>query len=216
MSNKFNLDTIKEEMATRRSERNSVSEQLGEPISNNQAKDGFLNGLITSFKTGKETHSTKRIKLIENKVDIKEGKAPKFKENTTIEDINTIESYNKNTNFLQNDRDELMYNDLSKKALKNGQTLSESLMSLTGQGQQNNLQQNRSDLNHSQLNDGVKNIVNNYLAENFGFILEESIKNTLLEMYAVDRIKQVLIENKGLIKKIMYEILKENKSKEKT
>lgn len=224
MANKFNLEGIKEEMATRRSERNTVSEQLGESIPNNQAKDGFLNGLITSFNTGKETHATKRIKLIENKVDIREGKTPKFKENS--EDIGALHEVSQNMTsnrgvipintgmnpeLGQAEREELMYAEMSKRALRGGQTLSENLMSVAG-GNHNGGGQ---PIASSQLTEGVKNVVNNYLAENFSLIVEESIKSTILEMYAVERIKEVLHENRGMIKAIMLEILKEMKAKQK-
>ncbi len=224
MANKFNLEGIKEEMATRRSERNSVSEQLGEPIVSGQAKDGFLNGLITSFNTGRETHATKRIKLIENKIDIKEGKTPKFKESgddiVSLQDVNQNRSSNRNNlnintsmspEMAEASRDELMYADMNKKVLRGGQSLSESLMSVGGQGAHNNA----TPIQSAQLNEGIKNVVNNYLAENFGLIVEESIKSTILEMYAVERIKEVLQENKGMIKSIMMEIIKETKAKQK-
>ena len=224
MANKFNLEGIKEEMATRRNERNSVSEQLGESVTNNQAKDGFLNGLMTSFSTGRETHATKRIKLIENKVDIREGKSPKFKEND--EDIVVLHEANQNRNrgvipintnlnpeLGQSERDELMYAQMQKKALRGGQSLSESLMSVAGAG--GNQNGGGQPIASSQLTEGVKNVVNNYLAENFGLIVEESIKSTILEMYAVQRIKEVLQENKSMIKSIVLEILKEMKAKQR-
>lgn len=214
-NNKFNLDGIKQEMEARRTERNSVSEQLGESIANNgQTKDGFLDGLLTSFKTGKETHSTKRIKLIENKVDIKEGKAPKFKENhEELAEINNRVAPKDNIMLPDGDRDELMYAKLGEKARGGGQSLSESLMDISGSNKKSNLsnQQNQP----TALTEGVKNVVNNYLAENFGLIVEESIKNTILEMYAVDRIKQVLFENKALIKGVVLEILRDMKAKQK-
>jgi len=220
MAIKYNLEGIKEEMATRRNERNTVSQQLGEPVNTGQAKDGFLNGLITSFNTGRETHATKRIKLIENKVDIREGKTPKFKENNTdiLPEANQNRTPNRggidnvmNPEFSEADRDELMYAKMSKKALMGGNSLSENLMSFTGQATNNG----GNPIQSSVLTEGVKNVVNNYLAENFGLIVEESIKNTILEMYAVERIKQVLQENKGMLKAIMYEIIKENKAKQK-
>ena len=226
MANKFNLEGLKEEKATRRSERNTVSEQLGEPVTTGQAKDGFLNGLITSFNTGRETHATKRIKLIENKVDIREGKAPKFRENSddiaALHEVSQNRSANRNNlninatmspEMAEASRDELMYAEMAKKSLRGGQSLSESLMSVGGA--QQNYNGAGQPIQSSQLTEGVKNVVNNYLAENFSLIVEESIKSTILEMYAVQRIKEVLNENKGMIKGIMLEILKEMKAKQK-
>lgn len=209
--NKYNLDGIKKEMAARRNERNTVSEQLGESVDVKEAKDGFLNGLLTSYKTGAETSSTKRIKLIENKVDIKEGKQPKFKENNNIShEIAQPKPSNRSVLTEDSfDRDELMYSKLAEKSSRAGQSLSESLMNINSVNNNHN-----QPVQSTVMNENVKNVVNNYLAENFSLIVEESIKNTILEAYAVERIKNVLQENKGLIKSIMLEILKEMKSKQ--
>jgi len=225
MAVKYNLDGIKEEMASRRSERNVVSEKLGETInSSGQPKDGFLNGLLTSFNTGKETHATKRIKLIENNVDIREGKKPKFTENNIQEVVqnNPIRGNNMTPDQSSVDRDELMYAQMSHKALKGGQSLSESLMNVsTGGVNRGGVNGGSNELiQSSTLNEGVKNVVNNYLAENFGLIVEESIKNTILDMYAVERIKDVLNEYykpmiKNTIREVFREIKKEQQEKQK-
>ena len=224
MAVKYNLDGIKEEMASKRSERNTVSEKLGETInSSGQPKDGFLNGLLTSFQTGKETHATKRIKLIENSVDIKEGKKPKFSENNIQEVVqnNPIRVNNMIPEQSSEDRDELMYAQMSHKALKGGQSLSESLMNVSTGGNRGGINGGNNELiQSSTLNEGVKNVVNNYLAENFGLIVEESIKNTILDMYAVERIKDVLNEYykpmiKNTIREVFREIKKEQQEKQK-
>jgi hypothetical protein len=57
--------------------------------------------------------------------------------------------------------------------------------------------------------------VNNYLIENFGPVVEEAIKSTILEMYAVERIKEVLHENKDLVKTIVYDTIRELQAKSK-
>jgi hypothetical protein len=70
-------------------------------------------------------------------------------------------------------------------------------------------------LNEGYLVENVKKVVSNYLIENLGPIMEESIKSTILELYAVDRIKEVLTENKEMIKTIVYETIRELQAKKK-
>jgi hypothetical protein len=71
-------------------------------------------------------------------------------------------------------------------------------------------------INEGYLIENVKKIATNYLIENLGPIMEESIKSTILEMYAVDRIKEVLNENKEMIKTIVYETIRELQAKSKS
>jgi hypothetical protein len=70
-------------------------------------------------------------------------------------------------------------------------------------------------INEGYLTESVKRTVNNYLMENFGPIVEEAIKSTILEMYAVERIKEVLTENKEMIKSVVYETIRELQNKNK-
>jgi len=64
-------------------------------------------------------------------------------------------------------------------------------------------------INEAYLTENVKNTVNNYLSENLGPIFEEAIKSTIIEMYAVERIKEVLTENKEMIKTLVYDTIRE-------
>ena len=70
-------------------------------------------------------------------------------------------------------------------------------------------------INEGYLVENVKKVVSGYLIENLGPIMEESIKSTILELYAVDRIKEVLQENKEMIKTIVYETIRELQAKKK-
>ena len=70
-------------------------------------------------------------------------------------------------------------------------------------------------LNEGYLVENVKKVVNNYLTENLGPIFEEAIKSTIIEMYAVERIKEVLHENKEMIKSLVYDTIREIQQKNK-
>ena len=70
-------------------------------------------------------------------------------------------------------------------------------------------------LNEAALVENVKNVVNGYLSENLGTVFEEAIKGTIIEMYAVERIQEVLNENRDLIKTVVVETIKEIRDKSK-
>ena len=61
----------------------------------------------------------------------------------------------------------------------------------------------------------MKKIVDSYLIDNFGPVVEEAIKGTILEIYATERIKEVLTENKEMMKTVIYEVIKEISDKNK-
>ena len=58
--------------------------------------------------------------------------------------------------------------------------------------------------NPSLINEQVNAAINNV---DFGALLQESLKNTVLEMYAMEKIQKSLLENKDVIKKIVKETL---------
>ena len=73
-------------------------------------------------------------------------------------------------------------------------------------------------MNHGKslvLNEEIKKGINTYLQENFNYIVEDAIKNTILELYTVERIKDVLIENDEIIKKMVINTIKELQNKSK-
>ena len=223
MNKNVNLTALRDEIDNRKGQRNNVSTRLGESVGsiNTMApRDAFLNGLLESLQTGRETESS----ILLRKVD---GQAPEVKSNAKLPVNNRPVQQSQQQSNRVNDaadmsspeRDEQLYADLEN---KRKQTLTESIGSYIntpkmGAPMQNNYQpqqQNTSmQINEAYLSENVKGIVNNYLSENFGPIVEEAIKSTILEMYAVERIKEVLQENKDLIKTVVVEVFREIKAK---
>ena len=70
-------------------------------------------------------------------------------------------------------------------------------------------------INEAALTEGVKQIVNNHLVENFAPILEEAIRNTVIEMYAEERIEKVIKENSKLIESVVYSTIRKLQNKKK-
>jgi len=212
---KPDLNKLKTEIDNRKRDRGILSEQ--KQGANLMPKDEFLNGLLTSLNTGQPTHATNLIKLVENKTAAKHGEVVRH----TID--NNIQSnfqqqkpqQNKRENMdMSPERDELLWEEIEK---RKKQTLTEQLETMSGKPVNNGMSQQRSqmNLNEGYLVENVKKIVDNYLVDNFGPIVEEAIKSTILELYAVDRIKEVLYENKELLRGAVIDVIKEIQAKKK-
>lgn len=223
MAGKVDLNKIKEEIDVRKRERGILTERVqGSKL---MPKDQFLNGLITSLNTGHDTASTNLIKLVENKTAAKHGEVVRH----NIETISTAPprpiqgGMQMENQDMSPERDEMLFRDLESKRKK---TLAESMqqyyntpavgapmnnvptgMPMTANGVPM--------LNEAYLSENVKKMVNGYLTENLGPIFEEAIKSTIIEMYAVERIKEVLNENREMIKSIVIETIKEIQARSK-
>jgi len=232
MTQKFDLNILRDEISTRTNEKNRVSTRLGENISNSgnnlAPRDSFLSGLLESFNTGKETPSTILVKTYDNAMERKGN--IKLGTKLPIKDAEPTRQQTQQPNRINEgdmssaERDEQLYLDVER---KRKQTLAEQMGAYTqtpniGAPMNNNYvpqqpQQQMTgapmQINEAYLTENVKTIVNNYLVENFGPIVEEAIKSTILEMYAVERIKEVLGDNKEMIKSIVFEAFRELKAK---
>ena len=217
----INLNMLKDEIDNRKREKNQVSTEVNGVNRTMSARDGFLTGLLESFQTGRDTHSSVVVKEVVNKVAEKAGEKTPIRQAATLPPMQNQPSQPQRITEMDMspERDEQLYYDLEK---KRKQTLVESLEGFAKTPQMgtpmNNQPMNNGNgmmINEAYLTENVKNVVNNYLAENFGPIIEESIKSTILEMYAVERIKEVLHENKDLIRTVVIETIKEIQAKTK-
>jgi len=233
MAKKLDLNKIKEEIQKEKQSRNMNPSQLGESVGTGVApRDVFLNGLITSLTSGHDTPASTLIKVVENKVTEKHGGVHMHKVNEaapTAVATPTVATQSP-------DRDEQLFADLEKKRKA---TLAESISTFQGNAPASptppavnyNGQQFLTSaptgaapagttpagavmqINEAALVENVKNVVNNYLTENLGGVFEEAIKGTIIEMYAIERIQEVLNENRDLIKSVVVETIKEIRDK---
>jgi hypothetical protein len=225
---KPDLNKLKTEIESRKKERNMTPSALGESAGYGVApRDVFLNGLITSLKTGQETASTNLVKVVENKVAVKKGENTKMRVNEQVipqqqpQPRRPIPPINETVD-MSPERDEQMYRDMQR---GRGQTMVDAMSEymqvptvgspMRNQPQQMPMYNGAPMLNEQYLAENVKKIVNNYLAESLAPIFEEAMKETMLEMYALDRIKTVLRENKDFVKTLVYEVVKEIKEQSK-
>jgi hypothetical protein len=226
MAKNLDLNKIKDEIDSRKKERNMVSSRLGENVGRGVApRDEFLHGLLTSLHTGKETPSSTLIKVVENKVATKHGEIAKHNVNEAPVQQRPAQQQYREQVDMSPERDELLFIDLEK---KRKQTLAESIENFSkipqvGAPMNNNVPQYSTNnngltspmLNEAYLVENVKKVVDGYLSENLAPIFEEAIKSTIIEMYAVERIKEVLTENREMIRTVVIETIREIQAKSK-
>ena len=223
MTQKIDLNKLTTEIQTYKKEKGVIAEKaMGSAL---LPKDEFLNGLLTSLQTGQETKASSLIKLVENKVAAKHGEIVRHDIAPVAPVSHPTHAHNLNEVQMSPERDELLWAEVEKKKLLAKQTLAESIegFNRTTNAPMQNVsvtptynQAGVPMLNEGYLVENVKKIVNNYLIENFGPVMEEAIKSTIIEMYAVERIKDVLTENKEMIKTVVYETIRELQSKNKS
>ena len=219
---KPDLNKLRTEIDSRKRERNMTSSPLGESTGANIApRDAFLYELIRSHDTGVETPATDLIKLVENQVAIKNKETVRHNITETAAVVDRVPARlpipNNKSIEMSPERDEQLFVDLQ---AKNKQTLAESIAPYIAGGQKKNLNPTGGavpamNLNEGYLVENVKKIVDNYLIDNFGPVIEEAIKGTIIEMYAAERIKEVLTENKEMIRTVIFDVIKEISDKNK-
>ena len=234
MAKKLNLNKLKDEIRKEKENRNITSSQLGESVGTGVVpRDVFLHGLQISLKSGKETPASNLIKVVENKVANKHGETKTHAVNETA----PTPTQKIAPAGPSPDRDEQLYRDLE---TKRKQTLAESISNFQGNNpatptpptmnyggtqylttppvgtpMNETAAQMPMQINEAALVENVKNVVHGYLTENLGTVFEEAIKGTIIEMYAVERIQEVLTENRDLIKSVVVETIRELQAKNK-
>lgn len=227
---KPDLNKLKSEIDSRKKEKGISTERTnGAGL---MPKDVFLNELMTSLQTGQDTKATNLIKLVENKTAAKAGEVIRHEVQPLqpVQPRNLPQQRNLNEVEMSPERDELLFAEFEKRRKSTLAGDIEGFNRTAGQPNNNNNYQNvpyvgqpmnpnagagQPMLNEQYLGESVKRIVNNYLIENFGPVVEEAIKSTILEMYAVERIKEVLTENREMIKTLVYETIREIQAKSK-
>lgn len=219
MSGKIDINKLKSEIDSRKKEKLNVSERLGESNgSSRMPKNTFLNGLLKSLDSGRETSATQRLKLVENAVAVKNGEKARFNvSKTPIETPINVPSQNiqhHDVDDLSQERDYLMYENFNR---KKSQTLSDSLANYSNNQQSatNENYQRPQMINESYLNETVENIVNRKLSEGLESVVETAMKNVIFNIYSGEKMKETLYENSDLIKKIVYETIRELQDKKK-
>jgi len=215
MANKnIDLTKLRDEIDNRKRNKSGSSTNVNKIKEANQPKDSFLNELITSLNTGKQTESTKLIKMVESKAAEKNGETPRTSSNTVSSELN------KHSNQLSSppaqtqtsDRDYLLYEELERKKkemINGGANYNQGVSQINEMVKQP--QQQAGLITENQLNEAVDNIIK----DKFAHIVEQAMKDSIVEIYANTRMKEVLDENEDYIKKIVIDTIRGLQKKKK-
>lgn len=216
MGNKnVDLSKLKEEIHTRKQAKGDVVD--GQTVI---PKDKFLNGLIESLNTGRETDSTQLIKLVENKTSEKTGGKPiSSGDNTMVAELEKRSGQvNPQSNVEQKhniggseaEREAKLYEEFERKKKE-----------LMGGGLTNiNHDSGHSSPPPSQNSQIISEAklyetVNNVISEKFAIVVEQAMKDSIVEIYSAARMKEVIEENKDLIRNIVVEVIRGLQTKKK-
>jgi hypothetical protein len=224
---KIDLKNLTSEISSRKREKKETAVKLGESGKGAMPADQFLHGLWNARNTGLPNAATNALKLIENRIDIKEGKTPtKQLDNlellqhvstpqpisTPIQQQRTVRQQPVGQEY--NEREEALYAEFERKQKELYETYP-SIYPKPQQKTQRTVAGTGQVLNEEVLNE-VKADIIGYIKENFAPIVEEAMKDAIMEMYASERIKQVLTENNNeLVEKVVIDVLKRIQEKRK-
>jgi hypothetical protein len=236
MSNKtapaIDLKKLNEEIKARKTELHGVDERTNQPLTNK--RDSFLSEFMRSYKTGVETKAIQTIKEVENKAiartnqKFNRNEKPKFgsgnfsNNNGSTFGLDIASNSNNSSGRIPlnemdddyNPREEQLFAELKKHQSQGAMTLAEQ-MKLYEMENDSKFNKQKSQQPSLLNEDSIKGVIDRYLVENYNLLVEDSIKNVMLETYAMSRIKDVIMENKGLIKSIVIEVIKEIQQKNK-
>ncbi len=222
------LNKLNEEIARRKSSKGTTN--VNENANYGAPKDAFLNGLVKSLMTGQQTPALDKIRKVDSDADrlkVNVNGTVEVKKNApapvrTTQPTQPAQQYTPQPERLVEmspERDDQIFAEFERRSK---QKLTEEMAKYANPQQPmqpmqpvQQPMQGMPMINEAYLAESVNKMVKNYLVENFGPVLEEAIKDTILEMYAVERIKEVLNENKEMIKTIVYETIKEIRSQQK-
>lgn len=216
MSDKLDLKNLKREIDARKKE---MGDNLSEgKINDKVAKDRFLNGLLNSLNSGQPTEASQRIKAVdesaEKKILTKKGGVPTSgKSSSMSEELATLQP---NTSASVNnvptnapDRDELLNEEYKRREKEYLDGLR------AGYGNPNpnpNVQaSSQQHFSHGNLNESVKRVID----ENFAHIVGEALKDAIVEVYTNEKVREIMLENRDTIRKVVIETIRDLQKKKK-
>ena len=232
----MDLKEIENKINKRKAEMIKESTSLGDPVNLPVSSDSMLHGLVQSLQTGTASEAVNKIKAVDQLAEQKStgGGSAGIVSNAGMSEalMAHVGGVNANTPstpqptpqpvVMGDERDKLFEHNLAggqqslSNALNNyGQPQTQPPQPMPPQPQF--VQQPVTAQNPAMINEQVNAGINKFINENMGVIIQETMKSVMVEMYAVDKVKTAMLENKDLIKKIVRETLIElSNSKKKS
>lgn len=212
MGQNLDLGKLKQEIHTRKTKTGQISDT--NTTSTAGAKDGFLNGLVESLNSGRPTQASETVKEIDrvakNKEITKNGGVPIPKTSSYVppetheipkpNNLGLVDAINGHNNGATvHDREKELYAEFEKKR------------KLLYQPQVEQEQRNTHQL-PSQLNE---NMITEVITDKFSVIVEQAMKDSIVEIYATSRMRETITESKDLIREVVIEVIRELQTKNK-
>lgn len=233
----LDLDKLKSEIDSRKKDRGQLMESAGV-----MPRDAILSDLVSSLNTGTPSRTVRKMKVVEQiSKDVKVAgdigspivtQKPNINPNLVNEFVNEQppqEQKYKPKNVNSNQYDQVDPNHLDEREYAVNVNLKKQYSQAGFLNEYNTGMHNPQSLPHNYtqqpyppvainpniLNEQVNNSVLSFMNENFAPIVQEAMKNTIVEMYSIERIKKTLDENRDLIEKIVIETITKLQNRKK-
>lgn len=221
---KFDLELIKKEISKDRAKKQEVTEQTGIDI----PQDNFLYSLQQSLVSGVPNKATAKLKVVNERSSNMTSDGFGVQNNNRIpvneQVISNLQNINPNVqpkrqqfnapqNNMNNEEYQRNLQEMERiNSTRNNTGMADAMAQVIGESTNtNSLRQPPQQMSPNYLVEQVNNAVHTYMTTNMNVVLEQAVKNTMMEIYEKEKIKIALEENKELIGKIVMETLIELK-----
>jgi len=208
----IDLTKLKDEIHSRKNKKETIATNLGESNTATAVpKDSFLNELVVSLQTGQKSVATNVLKEVEHKAAIKAGEVrPDSGGGTVASELGKHAGASIPTAPVagSNERDHLLFEELER---KKKEMLSGGAANLSVTPQSPQAPQGGGVITEHKLYEAVDEVIK----DKFAHIVEHAMKDSIVEIYAVTRMKEVMDENRQLIKEVVIETIRELQAESK-
>lgn len=218
-NNNVDINKLKDIIQERKTNKEKISNDLGD--GKIAPKNNFLHGLLEARNSGRSNHSTELLKVVNNKTAEKKGERlthDNVNNNTIVDEIERYSKPSNNRNQSpppvrngSDERDHLLFEEIER---RQKEIASGGVLNYKNQQSKNN--------NQGQVNEGVvlnegklNETINEIIKDKFSVIVEQAMKDSIVEMYAATRMEEVLKENKNFIKNVVIETIRELQQRKK-
>lgn len=230
MNPKFDLDTIKNEILSRKAQDDKILEENGTP---RMAKNEFISKLLSAQKTGQPNEVSEKIRsvsIISENMDVdpvtgrgvlKPGvkteqllsKPTRQTQQAQRSDINE-NLYNQPSIDPSGERDNRLYAEMERRAKeysKQGMNLDKYIQPTTGNQYPNPNYGQQGSFNPDVTEKFIIDVIEKYLENKMVPLVKELLKNAIVDQYTNNVVKNNISQSKDIVKELLKEIIRENK-----
>ncbi len=216
----INLVKLKDEIHNRKAQKGVVSANLGEAAKSGAIpKDVFLHELATSVLHGQESQATAILKDVDHRAAVYSGEARPAQSGggTMASELGRHGGATPTATANPNppvatggDRDHLLFEELERKKreMLSGGAANLALNPQAPQAQQH---QQGGFITENKLYEAVDEVIK----DKFAHIVEHAMKDSIVDIYAVTRMKEVINENRDVIKEMVVDIIRDLQAQSK-